>query len=84
MAPGDAVYFDYDEEEEPWHEAVLLAQVGGADWVILTPDGRLCRDAEQSAIEGGPHWPGGVGVAVRLGEARRRAGLPLPPHPERR
>ena len=29
---------DYGEVEEPWHERLLLLNVAGNDWVVLTPD----------------------------------------------
>eukprot|EP00972_Heterocapsa_arctica_P097140 14332440-Heterocapsa_arctica.AAC.1 len=32
VGPGDRVYIDYGEVGEPWHEMMLLAYVGAADW----------------------------------------------------
>ena len=38
LEAGATVFLDYGVVGEPWHERVLLAHVGDADWVVLTPD----------------------------------------------
>eukprot|EP00974_Lingulodinium_polyedra_P133549 11226069-Lingulodinium_polyedra.AAC.1 len=36
---GDVVFLAYDEEEEPWHERILIAQIPDSQrWFVLTPD----------------------------------------------
>ncbi|CAK0819174.1 unnamed protein product, partial [Prorocentrum cordatum] len=35
---GDVVFLDYGEAEEPWHERLILASLGGARYLVLTPD----------------------------------------------
>ena len=38
LKPGDVIFLDYGEEGEPWHERIILAALGGAKYLVLTPD----------------------------------------------
>ncbi|CAK0897361.1 unnamed protein product, partial [Prorocentrum cordatum] len=67
---GDAVFLDYGEAEEPWHERLILASLGGAKYLVLTPDedmyeeeidARSVADFRQAGPRGG--LPAGLGAA---------------------
>jgi hypothetical protein len=36
--PGEWVFINYGVEGEPWHERLVLAEVGNGDYVVYTPD----------------------------------------------
>ena len=38
MQPGDLALVNYGEVPEVWHTRILLSQVSGTRWMILTPD----------------------------------------------
>ncbi|CAK0801682.1 unnamed protein product [Prorocentrum cordatum] len=67
---GDVVFLDCGEAEEPWHERLILASLGGAKYLVLTPDEdmyeeeidtRSVADFRQAGPRGG--LPAGLGAA---------------------
>ncbi|CAK0824003.1 unnamed protein product, partial [Prorocentrum cordatum] len=70
LKAGDVVFLDYGEAEEPWHERLILASLGGARYLVLTPDEdmyeeeidtRSVADFRQAGPRGG--LPAGLGAA---------------------
>eukprot|EP00959_Pyramimonas_sp_CCMP1952_P383106 8027632-Pyramimonas_sp.AAC.1 len=70
LKAGDVVFLDYGEAEEPWHERLILASLGGAKYLVLTPDEdmyeeeidtRSVADFRQAGPRGG--LPAGLGAA---------------------
>ncbi|CAK0895720.1 unnamed protein product, partial [Prorocentrum cordatum] len=70
LKAGDVVFLDYGEAGEPWHERLILASLGGAKYLVLTPDEdmyeeeidtRSVADFRQAGPRGG--LPAGLGAA---------------------
>ena len=69
-------FLDYDEEEEPWHECIVLLDVQGADcaadeYVILTPDEDVYLETlAVPSLRGLKHGDGGRELPEGLGAGR--------------